>query len=382
VAKTAKAPRSEGSAPLLRAPWGRGPGTAGRVRGNFPIRRAIQIALGVAITVFVVLGAYRTLTLPVKGGRLSGAAWRDLVVYGVAQGAVIALIALGYSLVYGILFMINFAHGEVFMSGAYASFFVALTMDQSGFLNRDPVVAILILIVVAMAVSTFIAVLLERIAYRPLRNAPRLVPLITAIGASLFLQNTFRAFFGSQARGYPNVTTLEGRWTILGIPVLKTNAIVIATAVLAMVALTLFVSRTKTGKAMRAVATDKEIASLMGINVDRIIVTTFAIGGIMAGIAGVLFALVFGFVKFDMGFLPGIAAFTAAVLGGIGSITGAALGGLIIGILQSVAPALLLLGFHVPSPNQLKDVVSFSILVLVLIFRPGGILGGGEAEKV
>jgi branched-chain amino acid transport system permease protein len=158
--------------------------------------------------------------------------------------------------------------------------------------------------------------------------------------------------------------------------------VVIITAAVAMVALTLFVSRTKTGKSMRAVATDKETASLMGINVDRVIVVTFAIGGIMAGIAGVLFALVFGEVNFFMGFFPGIAAFTAAVLGGIGSISGAALGGLIIGILQSVAPFLLLRGLNVPSPNQLKDVVSFSILVLVLIFRPGGILGGGEAEKV
>jgi branched-chain amino acid transport system permease protein len=349
---------------------------------NFPVRRVIQWTLGIGIALFVGLGSYKTLALPASRGGLNGAAWRDLVVFGVAQGGVIALIALGYSLVYGILFMINFAHGEVFMSGAFASYFVAATLDQTGFLNRDPLLAIVLLLVTAMAVSTMIALLLERIAYRPLRNAPRLVPLITAIGASLFLQNTFRGFFGAQTRGYPAINTLNGHWKILGIPILKTNAVVIITAAVAMVALTLFVSRTKTGKSMRAVATDKETASLMGINVDRVIVVTFAIGGIMAGIAGVLFALVFGEVNFFMGFFPGIAAFTAAVLGGIGSISGAALGGLIIGILQSVAPFLLLRGLNVPSPNQLKDVVSFSILVLVLIFRPGGILGGGEAEKV
>jgi branched-chain amino acid transport system permease protein len=303
-------------------------------------------------------------------------------VFGVANGAVIALIALGYSLVYGILLMINFAHGEVFMAGAFASFFVARTMDQHGFLNAHPATAIPILIVVGMLVSTFVAVLVERIAYRPLRNAPRLVPLITAIGASLFLQNTFKEMFGAQTRGYPAINVLSGYWHVLGIPVLRAEAVVIVTAVFALIFLTLFISRTKTGKAMRAVAHDKEIASLMGINVDRIVVATFAIGGIFAGIGGVLFAFVFGQVNPFMGFLPGIAAFTAAVLGGIGSIAGAALGGLIIGVLQSVAPTLFLAGFHVPSPFQLKDVVSFSILVLVLIFRPGGILGAGDAEKV
>jgi branched-chain amino acid transport system permease protein len=349
---------------------------------HFPVRRAIQWSLGAGLLVFVVVGAYRTFTLGTAQGGLSAAAWRDLIVFGVAQGGVIALIALGYSLVYGILLMINFAHGEVFMAGAFGSYFVAVTLDQNGFLDKNPIASIAILLLVAMAVSTLIAVLLERIAYRPLRNAPRLVPLITAIGASLFLQNTFRELFGAQVRGYPSINTLNGHWKILGIPILKTNAIVIITAVVAMVVLTLFVAKTKTGKSMRAVAQDKEIAALMGINVDRVIVTTFAIGGIMAGVAGVLFALVFGEVDAFMGFLPGIAAFTAAVLGGIGSISGAALGGLILGLMQSVAPFLLLAGFHVPSPNQLKDVVSFSILVLVLIFRPGGILGTGEAEKV
>jgi branched-chain amino acid transport system permease protein len=349
---------------------------------GFPIRRVVQWVLGIGIIAFTFVGAYRTLMLPAAKGALSISAWRDLIVFGIAQGAVIALIALGYSLVYGILLMINFAHGEVFMAGAFASFFVATTLDQTGVLNRDPTVSILILLLTGIVVSTLIAVLLERLAYRPLRGAPRLVPLITAIGASLFLQNTFREFFGAQVRGYPDINTLNGYWNVLGIPVLKTNAIVIVTAVLAMIGLTLFVSKTKTGKAMRAVAADKEIASLMGIDVNRIVMVTFAIGGVLAGVAGVLYSLVFGQVNFFMGFLPGIAAFTAAVLGGIGSITGAALGGLIIGLLQSVAPFLLLKGFSVPSPNQLKDVVSFSILVLVLIFRPGGILGSGDADKV
>jgi branched-chain amino acid transport system permease protein len=348
---------------------------------RLPIRRIVQAVLLVLILFGATYGSWKTLTLPASE-RFTPSFWRELVVFGVAQGSVYALIALGYSLVYGILLMINFAHGEVFMSGAFASYFVATTLDRSGFLNRNPAASILILLAVAMAVSTLVAVLLERVAYRPLRNAPRLVPLITAIGASLFLQNTFRGFFGPQTRGYPDFQTLAGRWHILGIPVLKTQALVILAAVVAMIGLSLFVARTKTGKSMRAVAEDKEIASLMGINVDRVIVITFAVGGVMAGVAGVLYALVFKQVSPFIGFLPGIKAFTAAVLGGIGSITGAALGGLIIGVLEAVGPVLFLTGAHVPSPNQLKDVIAFSILVLVLIFRPGGILGTGEAEKV
>jgi branched-chain amino acid transport system permease protein len=346
-----------------------------------PVRRLILWILSILITVGVVYGSWRTLTLPVGQGRLGLGFWRDTLVLGIAQGGVYALIALGYSLVYGILLMINFAHGEVFMAGAFASFFVATTLDQKGLINRQPALSLVILLLVAMAVSTLIAVLLERVAYRPLRNAPRLVPLITAIGASLFLQNTFRGFFGPQTRGYPTFDSLAGTWRIFGIPVLKTQALVILTAIVVMIGLVQFVARTKTGKSMRAVSEDREIASLMGINVNRVVVVTFAIGGILAGVAGVLFALVFGQVNAFMGFIPGIKAFTAAVLGGIGSIAGAALGGLIIGVVESVAPFLLLTGAHVPSPNQLKDVIAFAILVLVLIFRPGGILGTGEREK-
>jgi branched-chain amino acid transport system permease protein len=348
---------------------------------RIPARRIILIVLALGIVVGVAYGTYRTLTLPADQ-RFPAATWRDFVVLGVALGAVYALIALGYSLVYGILGMINFAHGEVFMAGAFGSYFFASAYEQSGFLDRHPIPAMAILFVVAIAVAVTIAVLLERIAYRPLRGAPRLVPLITAIGASLFLQNTFRGLFGSQVRGYPHPHVLDQQWKILGIPADRSSVIDIVVSIVVMVALILFVSRTKTGKSMRAAAQDKEIASLMGINVDRVIVTTFAIGGVLAGIAGVLYALTFGQVSFFMGFVPGIAAFTAAVLGGIGSIAGAALGGFTLGLLQAVGPPLLLRGAHVPSPFQLKDVLTFTVLVLVLIFRPGGILGTGEAEKV
>ena len=344
---------------------------------RFPIHRITLLAVAVLVTLGVVTGSWTTIA---QGG-VSGAGWRLFLVFGIAQGSIYALIALGYSLVYGILLMINFAHGEVFMAGAFASYFVASSLDSKGLLDRDPIPSLGLLFLTAIVVSMAVAVLLERVAYRPLRNAPRLVPLITAIGASLFLQYTFSGFFGSDAKGYPSVKSLGGTLHILGFPVARTQLMTIVTAILMMVGLRLFISRTRTGKSMRAVSEDKEIASLMGIDINRVVVITFAIGGILAGVAGVLFALSFSEVDSFMGFVPGIKAFTAAVLGGIGSVTGAAIGGLILGVAESIGPVLLLTGIHVPATNQLRDVVAFSILVLVLVFRPGGILGTGEPDK-
>jgi branched-chain amino acid transport system permease protein len=346
-----------------------------------PWRRIILIVLGATISFVVVVGVYKTLTLP-AGERYSGDFWIDQIVNGIGQGAILALIALGYTLVYGILRMINFAHGEVFMAGAFISFFFADAYLRSGFLNAQPYTALFILLVVSVAASTLVAVLLERIAYRPLRNAPRLVPLITAIGASLFIANSFRGFFGPQPYGYPRPTVLDGSVEIIGIPVARVQLLVFVTAIVAMVALQLFVHRSKTGRSMRAVAEDSEIASLMGINVDRIVVITFIVGGVLAGVAGLLYSLAFTQVQFTMGFRPGIAAFTAAVLGGIGSIGGAALGGFLLGVLQAVGPSLFLTGYGIPSENSLRDAFVFLVLVLVLVFRPGGLLGSGDAEKV
>jgi branched-chain amino acid transport system permease protein len=348
---------------------------------RLPLRRIVRTALAIVLVLVVGGAIYRTLTLP-AGERLNPSFWANLTVIGIALGAVYALIALGYTLVYGILRMINFAHGEVFMTGAFVSFFFASAYERSGFLSRHPFAALGILFASAMAISTGVAVLLERVAYRPLRNSPRLVPLITAIGASLFLQNTFQGFFGSETRGYPRPDLLSGTLKVGGVSFDKVSIVVVVTAAVLMVALQAFVRRTKTGRAMRAVAEDREIASLMGIDVDRVVVITFVIGGMLAGVAGVLYSLAFGQVGATMGFLPGIAAFTAAVLGGIGSIPGAALGGLLLGVAESVGPYLLLSGVHAPSPFELKGVITFSVLVLVLIFRPGGILGTGEAEKV
>ncbi|HEV3471776.1 MAG TPA: branched-chain amino acid ABC transporter permease [Actinomycetota bacterium] len=349
-----------------------------RAAGGWGVRRTTLWALGFLLFALLAIGSWATLA----EGRLASSDWRSLVAGGLARGSVYAIIAVGYTLVYGILFIINFAHGEVFMAGAFTSFFVARDLGESGFLNENPIIGILICIGVAAATSTTVAVLLERMAYRPLRGAPRLVPLITAIGASLFLQYTFRGLFGPQTRGYPNVEALDGEVNLLGISIGKAELLAIIGAFLLMAGLYYFVNRTKAGRAMRAVGEDREIASLMGIDVDRTIVTTFAIGGMLAGAAGVLWALNFGQVSFQMGFLPGIKAFTAAVLGGIGSIAGAALGGVVVGVLEAVAPPLLLGGIGVKSLFQLTDVIAFSILVLVLIFRPGGLLGSAEAEKV
>jgi branched-chain amino acid transport system permease protein len=348
---------------------------------RLPLRKIVLTVLSVLIVSVVVIGAYKTLSLPADT-RYSVDSWRSFIILGIAQGAIIALVALGYTLVYGILRMINFAHGEVFMFGAFAGYFVSSAYERSGFLNSNPVVAIAIVLVVAMLTSMGVAVLLERVAYRPLRNAPRLVPLITAIGASLFLQNTARGFFGAQNRGFGVPDVLTGTWTILGAEVDRIQVVVVVTVIVAVAVLSLFIARTRTGKSMRAVAADSEIASLMGIQVDRVVAITFAIGGLLAGIAAVLFSITFESVNFSMGVRIGIAAFTAAVLGGIGSIAGAALGGLILGLMQSLGPALILTGYGIPSPFQLKDAFTFLVLVLVLVFRPGGILGTGEAEKV
>ncbi len=308
--------------------------------------------------------------------------WMDLIIFGIAQGSMYALIAIGYTLVYGVLFMINFAHGEFFMSGIMtATVFVATPLAATGFMNRQPLLSLLLIAVVAMVVSMSVAVLTERIAYRPLRKAPRLVPLITAIGASFFWQYYFRGLFGSQVIPFPVPDIMKGTVSILGLVILKTQLTVIIVTIIMLIGLNLFIMRTRTGKSIRAVAEDKDTAALMGIDVDRAITLTFATGASMAGIAGLLYALVFTQVHFFMGFFPGLKAFTAAVLGGIGSIPGAAVGGLFLGLIESVGPSLFLQGLGIPAPHQLKDVIAFVMLVLVLIFRPQGILGERLTEK-
>jgi branched-chain amino acid transport system permease protein len=251
-------------------------------------------------------------------------------------------------------------------------------------LNRDlpsTIISLAVTFLVGMTVGTLVAIALERIAYRPLRMAPRLVPLISAIGASLFLENAAQLMFGSARHTYTNPGVIERNtgWTILvggeEVLVTYTGVLTIILSFLLMIGLRTLVQRTKMGMAMRAVAEDKKTAALMGINVDRVIGSTFAISGALAGAAGVLWGLHMGIVYHFVGFIPGLKAFTAAVMGGIGNIVGAMLGGLSLGILEAVGPPLLGI------PFQLKDVVAFTILVLVLIFRPSGLLGEVLSEK-
>src|SRR5512145_2118619 len=340
-------------------------------RQRITVTDIVVWAIGLAIAVMVIFGSIETLAL----GKYGAATWIDLTITGLALGGVYALVALGYTLVYGILRMINFAHSEVFMSGPFTAAFAADALIAVGWWNRFPLLSLLIVMLVAAAVSASIALLLERLAYRPLRAAPRLVPLITAIGASFFLQYTFRGLYGSGIKGYPEMDIFRGFWVIAGIRVFKTQATVIIGAVVLMLILYAVVQRTKIGRAMRSVSEDKEAAALMGIDVDRTIAFTFALGGIAAGLAGILYLLLFPQAHFYMGFFPGLKAFTAAVLGGIGNVPGAFLGAMVLGLLESVGPSLFLDGLGIPAAYQLKDAIAFTILVFILIFRPSGILG-------
>lgn len=333
--------------------------------------------LRVIIVLGVVIGAWNTLS----SGRISLAQWVNLFAAGLSQGSIYALIALGYTLVYGILLMINFAHGEVFMAGAFSTVFLAEALNRTGFLNAQPLLAILLMIAFAGLVSMSVAILLERIAYRPLRGSPRLVPLITAIGASFFLQYTFRGLYGSGFKAYPGVNALQGAIEIGGISIPVVQVFVFCAAIFLMLCLYWLVERTRIGKAMRAVSENKEVARLMGIDIDWVIMFTFGVGGFLAGSAGVINGMFRPQgVNFYMGFIPGIKAFTAAVLGGIGNIPGAMLGGLFLGVIEAIGPNLVLAGLGIPGANQLKDVIAFTMLVLVLIFRPQGILGERLSE--
>jgi branched-chain amino acid transport system permease protein len=337
-------------------------------------------AFRIVVTLIVVVGSLATII----EGDYGLPVWARLAVEGLTLGSVYAMVALGYTMVYGILRMINFAHGEIFMAGMFGGYFVAEALDNADILNASPVASlgsIVVMMFAAAAVSTSIAVLAERIAYRPLRNAPRLVPLIAAIGVSFFLQYSFRGFFGSRAYTYPTVSVLNENLN-LGIVTLKwVEVLVIVAALLMMAALYLFVMRTKVGTAIRAVSEDKATAALMGIDVNRAIVTTFALGAALAGAAGVLYCLLFRSFDYFSGFVPGVKAFTAAVLGGIGNIPGAMVGGLVLGEIESVGPTLFFSGLDVPSVNQLKDVIAFTMLVLILVFRPSGILGERLARQ-
>ncbi len=307
---------------------------------------------------------------------LSAAQFKGLLVTGLSQGAMYGLIALGYSMVYGVLGFINFAHGEVFMLGAFSGFITSNKLFEAGAWESNFILSLFIVVMVSIAVSTATAVIMERIAYRPLRDSPRLIPLITSIGVSFFIQNAVIVLFGPGAKSYPRLPDwLSQQRSILFFDIEGTKILVLIVAAVSMAGLWFFVERTKTGKAMRAVAEDKEIAELMGINVNRTIVTTFAVGGAMAGVAGILWGLLFRSVVATTGFLPGIKAFTAAVVGGIGNLGGAMAGGVSLGTVEAVGPLMILEPLGVSGASQLRDAVAFVALILVLLIKPTGLFG-------
>jgi branched-chain amino acid transport system permease protein len=344
---------------------------------KFTFVDAVLWALRLTV-IFVVVGG--TIGTLVKG-TYNATQWFDFFMFGLTIGGIYALIALGYTMVYGILRLINFAHGDVVMTGAFSAFFLARAFDRSGFLDSHPFLAVGGVMLLSMAVCTATALIVERVCYRPFRHVATLAPLICAIGASFVIQHTFRGMFGNNVRSYPDPEWMKGKIDFIGFQVPVVQPIVIFTALAAMAFLYLIVQRTRMGMAMRAVSEDRDTAALMGIDANKVIIFTFVLGACMAGIGGVLYCFVYKQIYFYSGFLPGIKAFAAAVLGGIGNIPGAMIGGIVLGLAESMGPALFLDGLGIPAAYQLRDLIAFTMLVMVLIFRPQGLLGEALAKK-
>jgi branched-chain amino acid transport system permease protein len=298
------------------------------------------------------------------------------VINGLSLGGIYALIALGYTMVYGIIELINFAHGDIYTLGTFFSLAILTAIGVSGEVHGPMLVVIVaVTILAAMLLCGITGVVIERLAYRRLRSAPRLAPLITAIGVSFILENVMQLWRGPSPIPFPQVIP-NPSLAVGGVTIAAKQVLVMTLAVVMMIALQLFVYRTKMGKAMRATAQDRDAAQLMGININTTIAMTFLIGSALAGAAGFVSGVYYGTTWFFNGFEAGLKAFTAAVLGGIGNIAGAMLGGFLIGLIESIATQ------YIPGGAQWSNVVVFSVLVLVLIFRPSGLLGESLPEKV
>jgi branched-chain amino acid transport system permease protein len=298
---------------------------------------------------------------------------------GLTNGAVYALVALGYTLVYGIIELINFAHGDVFMWGTMISVTLGIRLfgldgSQNGFVTAGALVLVLL---GAMVFCGALNVTIERVAYRRLRNAPRLAPLITAIGISFILQNLGAVFFGFDYRQADGILPSAPLFHVGQIAYQQKSLIVLLVTIPALLVMTYLVQRTRAGKAMRATAQDRDAARMLGIDVDRTIAFTFALGGGLAGVGGFLYIMYFTTTRFDLGFQIGLFAFTAAVLGGIGNLAGAALGGMLIGLIQNFNEGL---SWHAPGSDWTQSIV-FSLLILILVFRPQGLLGESTATR-
>ena len=299
------------------------------------------------------------------------------IINGLVQGSVYALVALGYTMVYGILGLINFAHGEVVMMGAMISLSVLTTLIGIGL---SPFLALPVSLVLAIAACMVLGYGIERIAYRPLRHAPRLAPLITAIGVSIVLQNLAMMIWGRDYHSFPQLFANRAH-QIFGAIISDIQLIIVIAALCIMAGLMLLVHRTRLGRAMRAIAENQHAAQLMGVDVNRVISITFMIGSALAAVAGLMVSANYGLAHYYMGFLLGLKAFTAAVLGGIGNLRGAMLGGLLLGLIESLGAGYIgdITGGFMGS--QYQDVFAFLVLIAVLVFRPSGLLGERLAER-
>jgi branched-chain amino acid transport system permease protein len=298
-------------------------------------------------------------------------------VAGISNGSIWALVALGYTLVYGIIELINFAHGDLFMIGSFVSYglfgTLGITLATAAF---GVVGGLLVTLIIAMLVCGLLNVMIERVAYRPLRNAPKLAPLITAVGFSFILQNVGLLWLGGSHKSVPDlIGSQDHLFTIGGVTFFNGDVLAAVVTIPLVIVLVNFINRSRSGRAMRATAQDPDTAQLMGIDTNRIIVIAFILGATLAAVAGVCQGMKVGNISFDMGFTAGLKAFTAAVLGGIGNIRGAVLGGLVIGVIE------VMITEYVPSGSSWKDVGAFIVLILVLLLRPQGLLGERVADR-
>lgn len=295
------------------------------------------------------------------------------VANGLTIGMIYTLIALGYTIVYGIVQLINFAHGEVFMVGAYLSLFAYALFQGVSIGVGGSFFLLAFVFLFAMLGTALLGLAIERFAYRPLRNAPRLAPLITAIGVSFFLQNAVMLIFGPSDKSFPELIRVKN-YSYGMVAITNLQTLITLVSLLLMIILQVFIKYTRTGKAMRALADDQEAASLVGINSDRVISIAFLIGSALAGAGGVMFGMYYNTINFHDGYLAGLKAFTAAVFGGIGNIPGAMVGGVLLGILEGLGAGYL--------SSEWKNVFAFFVLILILLFRPSGLLGSRVVKKV